>query len=442
MRCISARLTGFMLLGLSAVHLGACSESELILPGEREAILSQTQSFAVNPDSAASPAILGAPTENLASGHPGISSGHNGAHLSLNLPLRKLWSAKIESVDNNLNQLPQPVIAGGRVLALGGDGVLNAFDLETGSRLWSAELNPDEQNIYPGIAGGVAASDTIVAAHISRNSLSVMDIATGALLWDVTHDMALRGGPTIIGTELIAVTDMDGRVFVYQLADGTLFWQRTGLPVNTIIYGATSPAFNANELVLAGAGGEVSVHQIQTGDILWTDTLASLLPNTPLESLGDILAHPVHDGRQVYVISQAGRFAAFDAQSGFMAWEHPFAGSQLPWIAGDSVYLVTLTGRLVSLRLSDGMIRWVSKLKGALPEGKAVSDDGPIYLGPIVASGQVLLLSQNGQISRFDAMNGNALGSTSIGGSFDTPPTAASGYFVTLSSSGNLTVMR
>jgi len=97
---------------------------------------------------------------------------------------------------------------------------------------------------------------------------------------------------------------------------------------------------------------------------------------------------------------------------------------------------------LVSLRLSDGMIRWVSKLEGALPEGKAVSDDGPIYLGPIVASGQVLLLSQNGQISRFDAMNGNALGSTSIGGSFDTPPTAASGYFVTLSSSGNLTVMR
>ena len=94
MRCISARLTGVMLLGLSALHLSACSESELILPGEREAILSQTQSFAVNPDSAASPAILGAPTENLASGHPGISSGHNGAHLSLNLPLRKSWSAE------------------------------------------------------------------------------------------------------------------------------------------------------------------------------------------------------------------------------------------------------------------------------------------------------------------------------------------------------------
>lgn len=442
MRCISARLTGVMLLGLSALHLSACSESELILPGEREAVLFQTQRFAVNADRSASQAMLGTPVNNPASGHPGVSSGHDGGHLSLELPLRKLWSVSIKSVDNNLNQLSQPVIAAGRVMALGGDGVLNAFELETGSRLWSVELNPDEQEIYPGIAGGIAASDTIVAAHRSRNTLSVMDAATGALLWNVAHDVALRGAPTIIANELIAVTDMDGRVFVYQLSDGSPFWQRIGLPVNTIIYGATSPAFNGNELVVAGAGGEVSVHKILTGDLLWTDTLASLLPNTPLQSLGDVLAHPVHDGRRVYVVSQAGRFAAFDAQSGFLAWEHPFASSQLPWIAGDSIYLVTLTGRLVSLQLSDGTIRWVSKLKGALSEGEVVSEDAPIYLGPIVASGQVLLLSKHGRIFRFDAMNGNALGSTSINGSFDTPPTVASGHFVTLSSSGKLTVMR
>ena len=53
MRCISARLTGVMLLGLSAVHLSACSESELILPGEREAVLFQTQRFAGSADRSA-----------------------------------------------------------------------------------------------------------------------------------------------------------------------------------------------------------------------------------------------------------------------------------------------------------------------------------------------------------------------------------------------------
>ena len=143
MRCISARLTGVMLLGLSAVCLSACSESELILPGERESVLFQTQSFVVNADRSASQAMLGTPVNNPASGHPGVSSGHDGGHLSLELPLRKLWSVSIKSVDNNLNQLSQPVIAAGRVVALGGDGVLNAFELETGSRLWTVEFNPD-----------------------------------------------------------------------------------------------------------------------------------------------------------------------------------------------------------------------------------------------------------------------------------------------------------
>lgn len=442
MRFVSARLLRGVFLCLMASLLVGCFEGELILPGEREDVLVQTRSFGVNEKGPSTPPDTGQPVNISSSGHPGISSGHDGGHLTLDLPLRTIWSASLETADNELNRLPQPVIAGGRLFALGGGGRLTAFNLENGKRLWSVELNPEDKDIYPGIVGAVAASEIVVAAHASRNTLSLFEAETGALIWEVPHDEVLQGGPTLIGNELVAVSDMDGRMFVYRLADGGLFWQRAGLPVNTVIYGASSPAFNGNELVIAGVGGEIAVHRIQTGNLLWADSLASLLPNTPLQSLGDILAHPIHDGKQVYVISQSGRFGAFDAQSGYLLWEHPFAGSQMPWIAGDSLYLVTLTGRLISVRLSDGAIKWVSILKGALPEGKVVSNNAPVYLGPIVASGQVHLLSGKGRIYSFDVLNGNAVGSANISGQFTTPPTAVSNSFVTLSTGGKLSVMR
>lgn len=442
MHFVTAQLFRSILLCLTASIFVGCFEEELILPGKREAVLVQTPSFGVNEERNTIPPDTGQPVNIASSGHPGISSGHDGGHLMLDLPLRTIWSASLESADSELNQLPQPVIAGGRLFAIGGGGRLTAFDLENGKRLWSAELNPEDKDIYPGIVGAVAASEIVAAAHASRNTLSLFEAETGALIWEVSHDEVLQGGPTLVGSELVAVSDIDGRIFVYRLADGELFWQRAGLPVNTVIYGASSPAFKGNELVIAGVGGEIAVHLIQTGDLLWADSLASLLPNTPLQRLGDILAHPVHDGKQVYVISQSGRFGAFDAQSGYLLWEHPFAGSQMPWIAGDSLYLVTLTGRLISVRLSDGAIIWVSELKGALPEGKVVGNNAPVYLGPIVASGQVHLLSGKGRIYSFDVLTGNAVGSASISGQFTTPPTAVSNNFVTLSTGGKLSVMR
>jgi len=84
----------------------------------------------------------------------------------------------------------------------------------------------------------------------------------------------------------------------------------------------------------------------------------------------------------------------------------------------------------------------VSELKGALPEGKVVSNNAPVYLGPIVASDQVHLLSGEGHIYSFDVLTGNAVGSASISGQFTTPPTAVSNSFVTLSTGGKLSVMR
>ena len=52
------------------------------------------------------------------------------------------------------------------------------------------------------------------------------------------------------------------------------------------------------------------------GDLFWADSLASFNPRTPLQELGDVRAHPVHDGKLIFVMSQSGRMAAYQAASG------------------------------------------------------------------------------------------------------------------------------
>ena len=422
--------------------LGACSERELILKGEREAVLLQASTLNIDAAAAAEFGAVGQAIENEDAGQAGLSSGHAGGHLSLATPLKRSWRARISGPEDEVISLPQPMIAGGHVYALGADALLSAFDLEAGELVWQYQVNVPDSGLFPGKAGGIAANSEVVAVHAARDSLSLLDAKNGAELWKVEHDSPLAGGPTLIEGAGVVVTDIDGYVFVYRLTDGALVWQSVGLPVDTVVFGAPSPAVDGGELVLAGAGGEIALHRVDNGDLLWADSLASLSPVTPLQELGDVLAHPVHDGEQIYVISQSGLLSAYEAQTGFQVWEHAVAGVQMPWLAGESLFVLAVEGHVISLRKSDGAVRWITALDGSGTLG--VSKPGTVtdYFGPVVASGVVYVLSESGKLVSLNADTGAIISSQSLGGTIDTAPQIAKSSLIYLTRSGQLTVMR
>lgn len=428
-------LTGFL---LSMIMLAGCTEREVILPGERESVILQSDIISINENASKEQPVLGEPLENIISGHPGVTSGHAGGHLSLSLPLKKVWSAQITSPNTPVIALTQPVIANDSVLALGADARLTAFALETGAIKWQAQINRPETGLFPGIAGGLAANDKFVAVHAARNTLSLLDIVSGEIIWSVEHDNPLSGGPTLIDNDAVVVTDIDGYVFVYRLSDGTIYWQNVGLPVDTVIFGDPSPAVANFELVLAGAGGEIAVHQISDGQLLWADSLASLSPTTPLEELGDVLAHSVHDGESVYVISQAGLFGAYESSSGVQLWEHRLAGVEMPWLAGDSLFVVSTDGRIFSLRKSDGGVRWITNLADS-----SFSSGGETrYYGPIVASDLVHVISEAGRLISLNAVTGKVVTTQSLDGPVVVAPQIARNFLISLTRSGQISAFR
>lgn len=422
--------------------LAACSAPELILPGERASILPELPIVQIEAGARDEGVALGGVSQNALFGHAGVDAGHAGGHLSLEWPLSVSWTASVAGIDDATVELAQPIIAHDAVYALGADGMLHAFNGADGTPRWSVFVEEMSDDPWAGVVGGMAANETQLMAHASLYDLVSLSPETGEMLWSVTHNERLKGGPTLLSDEAVMVTDINGRLFVYDSQTGAPLWERSGLSSNTVVFGAPAPAFAAGEVVLAGAGGEVSVFDAATGDLVWTDSLASFNPRTPLQELGDVRAHPVHDGKLIFVIAQSGRMVAYQALSGIDIWEQPVTAIEQPWLAGDTIYVMSIEGRLYALRRQDGAARWSAELPGALPLGVIASETVPRYVSPIVASGNVFVIGRGGKVHVFDAADGTPINEFSTPGPVTTAPAVAQNMMVVISSKGKLSVYR
>ena len=98
--------------------LAACSERELILEGERVAVIENVDPVTVDAAALAEGAGLSPILKNINAGHPGLSAGHAGGNPLLDLPLEKSWIARIGRAGKNAVELPPPVVGEGRVYVL------------------------------------------------------------------------------------------------------------------------------------------------------------------------------------------------------------------------------------------------------------------------------------------------------------------------------------
>ena len=437
--CVEPRKLVTMLACFGVFGMAGCSEPELVLPGERIAVTQQVEHLSANQQAMAEGAGLSAPLTTLTASHPGLNAGHAGGHLALDLPLDERWDVEIGTGGDEFVELAVPVVGAGHVFAVSASGEVSAIEIETGNLSWRVSIEDFEDDVIPGIAGGLAISGSTVFVHGGGHNLAALSVEDGSVIWSQRFQLPLRGGPTVYAKKALAVTDIDANLFMLRIDNGSVLWDRAGLPSGTIVYGAPSPAIYDNQIAVAAHGGELSLLDADNGDVIWSDNLATFNPRTPLQGLGDIRAHPVHDGGLVFAVSQSGRTAAFAVRSGLLLWELPIGGIEMPWVAGDSVFIVTLDGRLYAIRRNDGAIRWVAELPGALPIGAVAAEDIPRYVGPVVAAGKAIIVAEDGDILLFNADTGALEDEADVGGRIVTAPQLAAGMMFVLDNSGTLT---
>lgn len=416
----------------------ACTAPEVILSGDRIAVLPEVTVETASPDAFAEGAGLPEMVNLNAAAMPGLNAGHAGGNPRLQVPLTKSWSVKIAKGGTPLTELAQPVVGDGRVYSVSPEGEVTAIDVKNGGMIWAVSIEGINDDPLPGIGGGIALSPEGLVVHAGGRTLALLNPASGELIWSISQAIPFRGGPTVIGSDRVAVTDLDGNMKVYALVSGEELWVHFGIAAGTVLFGAPAPAFANGEIALAGAGGDVSYFDAADGELLWTDSVASLLPRTPIQSLGDVRAHPVHDGGLIFVIGQSGRMVAFSGRTGLPVWERAIAGIEMPWVAGETVFVLSLDGRLYGIRREDGVIRWVTELEGAVPPDVIVPETPKRYFGPVVAGDRLYIVSQAGALIAFDPNNGVEIDRLSLGQEIRTPPQVAAGRMFLVSDSGML----
>lgn len=430
-------LLAALLVGMAAM-LSGCADDELILKGERISVLPSRTVVASDPEALAEGAGLPPLVNMMAAPAVGLGPGHAGGHVQFEGTLKRVWSASVGGKGSSLVDLATPVVAENRVYAVAPNGLVTAFDLESGAVIWSVSIEELADDPLPGVGGGIVVSPRGVVVHAGGRNLALLDAGDGSIVWSIASELPLRAGPTVIEDQAVVVTDLDGNLHVYRLESGERVWDRVGLTSETVMFGAPAPAYANGGLVVAGARGEVTYFNADDGELLWTDSVATFNPRTSIEGIGDIRAHPIHDGGLIFVVSQSGRLAAFSGRNGLLVWEQRIGSIEMPWLAGKTLFVMGHDGRLYALRRSDGAVRWVAALPDATPPDVVVTENPPRYVGPIVAGNRVLVISKSGQVHMFDPDNGAEIGTKSLGMAVLTPPQIAAGKLLVLGVNGTL----
>ena len=102
-------------------------------------------------------------------------------------------------------------------------------------------------------------------------------------------------------------------------------------------------------------------------------------------------------------------------------------GTQTPWVAGESVFVVETTGQLLALSRKDGKILWTTKLQPDVA-----------WCGPTLAGGTLWLASAKGTLVGVDAASGRVTTQKELGGAIYVAPIVAQGQMYILTDNAKL----
>ena len=249
----------------------------------------------------------------------------------------------------------------------------------------------------------------------------------------------IRSAPTAANGAVYAIT-LTNSAYSLDAATGEINWSHTGIQEVAGLVGASSPAVDGSTIIVPYTSGELFGLLAETGRVLWADSLAGFSRVDQTNQLAHIRGQPVVADGTVYAISNSGRMSAIDIRRGLRVWDSGVGGTETPWLAGDFLFVVSNTWQVIAVSKRDGLIRWATPLERW--EDPEDTEDLINWVGPVVASGRLLLASSTGQLLALNPSNGEVIGSTDLGSGVAAPPAIANGALFIINRNGNLLALR
>lgn len=378
----------------------------------------------------------------------GGEADHTLHHLSAGATLATDWTADIGKAAKRARLTSPPIVADGRLYVIDADAAVTALDAVTGKEIWRQKLAPKIKEKFrvrevmarpksaeQGFGGGVSFDEGRLFVSSGFGFVAALNAETGEELWRYDAGAPVRTPPTAYRGNVYFVTNINEMVALNQ-ATGAREWNFQSFEEAARILSATSPAAAGDLIVAPFSSGEVVAFLAGSGRPVWSDTLARNTQITALSALNDIAGAPVIDRGLVYAVSHAGRLVAIDIRSGQRVWETPIASLQMPWVAGDYIFVVSTEAELVCIARGDGAVAWVSKLQRYDNEKKR---KGRIaWSGPVLAGDFLILVSSDGRIVKVSPQDGSVVQTKKIDDGSVVSPIVADERIFVLTQGGKL----
>lgn len=435
-----------LVLSVAALALAACNDlpswmggpkpPEKKLPGERIAVLDRSSGF--QPDTALqAEGIALAPAENITE-WPQVSQASS-VH-SENISWRSTGQDNSATAgrgygwDHSL--IPSPVVGGGMVFAMDSGANITAHDLRDISRmLWESNTleQEDQTNM---LGGGLAYGNGKLIASSAEGQVAAIDAQTGQVLWQKPVGVPIRSAPAISEGMAFVVT-MDNQTFAFDIATGNIVWTHRGIRETAMFAGSASPISTDSMVISPYSSGELRAFRLADGSEVWADSIALPQRTSATGQIAGLPANPVIRDGVVYATGQGGIFAANDVSNGRSLWEIRFASYQSPWIAGDYAYVISTDNVLFAIHRTDGRVRWMQDLDPTQDPMKLK----PVFSGPLMLDGKLLVVRDNGEAALFNPDNGTKEQVVDFPSGVRTRPIVAGGKLILIDQSATLHVL-
>ncbi len=451
-----------MLLSACSLPDWVGESEEPPVPGTRISVLTHRSSLIADPNQQGLKFDLPAPKLNISWPQ---QHAFPAEHLAAGDSLQVLDSKDMgDAPDRGIRITSVPVVHDRIIYYLDGEGLLSARSLEDPDDvLWERELETgkmqrdilglgfefDSKVEKRFLGGNTLYADGKLFITTYHGRVHALDAKTGEEIWRRELSIPIRSAP-VYDNETVYLVTSENRLYALDSTSGETRWLHEGFKVTTSIFGAPHPVVTDQLVLVPYSSGEFYALEKDTGQPRWQDMLMNRSAyHISQVAINDIDATPrVYDG-SVYVVSHDGVLTAYNLDTGRKRWQQELSSVQTPWAADDFLFILTTTNELVALHTLDGRIKWITQLpqregarfswgkEEAEPSGEKVS-----WHGPVLAGGHLLVTGSHGRLLQLDPENGTIEAEIGIEGPVYLPPVVASGNVLTISNESELTVLK
>lgn len=266
------------------------------------------------------------------------------------LPVKKIWSAKLGKGSEFLRVGLSPAGDGKRIYAASRNGLVSAFNPETGKRIWRVEVDVL-------LSAGPGTGENYVVVAGSDGDLICLAANDGREVWRININGESLARP-LIRNDSVVVQTIDGKLQVFSVFDGKKLWSIEQSAPRLTLRGTSSPVIVGTMVVAGFDNGRLVGTSLSSGVTQWEAMLSPPSGRSDLDRLSDVDGSVVVVGQDIYAAGYQGKLAAVASESGRIIWARDISTHVGVAVDFANVYSIDESGEVIALLRRNGSEVW------------------------------------------------------------------------------------